>query len=524
MTSISTSAAPNAKASSREAAARPPAESNSIFAGDRMDGDLVAQLAYMSAISTAGLSREQLFDRTSKLPYSTSGFFRSVRLMTSRLGYDYPRSCEIVAERTKSTSMRSFLLRFAGSLGSGERESDFLTREMEVQFENHRNKYERDLESLRKWTDGFVALEVSVALVVIIAIVSMMIFPMGIAFVLGLCMVGVLVLVGGAWVIWRSAPAETLTHNLPVKSPEQVKVHRLARFVLPAALALPAGLYALLQMPGLSLMLAGAILAPVGFLAYRYHQRIDARDADAAGVLRAIGGVTGAIGTTATEAIGRLDLRSMGNLQKEIKTLHRRLMAGIRADLCWERFVAETGSETVRRAVAIFWDAVRSGGDAAKVGTLASRYAMHVVLLRSKRALVANTFQWLMVPMHGTLVALLAFITEIFAIFSGEIVKAQQSGLTDADGTELMQAAAIPTTDLLAFAQVDINFVRALMLGMVLILTALNGLVPNAASGGDHYRAMFTTAIMLVISGITLTVVPIMTELIFGGLVVDPAV
>jgi len=147
-----------------------------------------------------------------------------------------------------------------------------------------------------------------------------------------------------------------------------------------------------------------------------------------------------------------------------------------------------------------------------------------VVLLRSKRALVANTFQWLMVPMHGTLVALLAFITEIFAIFSGEIVKAQQSGLTDADGTELMQAAAIPTTDLLAFAQVDINFVRALMLGMVLILTALNGLVPNAASGGDRYRAMFTTAIMLVISGITLTVVPIMTELIFGGLVVDPAV
>ena len=65
---------------------------------------------------------------------------------------------------------------------------------------------------------------------------------------------------------------------------------------------------------------------------------------------------------------------------------------------------------------------------------------------------------------------------------------------------------------------------RALMLGMVLMLTALNGLVPNAASGGDRYRAMFTIAIMLVISGITLTVVPIMTELIFGGLVVDPAV
>ncbi|MGD9935244.1 MAG: hypothetical protein AB7T37_16230, partial [Dehalococcoidia bacterium] len=155
-----------------EAKDRPKQVESSFLAADKMDFDLVAQLAYMSAISTAGLTREQLFDRTSKLPYSTSGFFRSVRLMTSRLGYDYPRSCEIVAERTKHTAMKSFLLRFAGSLGSGEKESDFLQREMEVQFENHRNKYERDLEALRKWTDGFVALEVSVTLVVIISIVS----------------------------------------------------------------------------------------------------------------------------------------------------------------------------------------------------------------------------------------------------------------------------------------------------------------------------------------------------------------
>jgi flagellar protein FlaJ len=291
---------------------------------------------------------------------------------------------------------------------------------------------------------------------------------------------------------------------------------------VPAALAAPAGLYFLLGMPGLALILCGAILSPVGFLAYRYHQQIDARDADASALLRAVGGVTGAIGTTVTEAIGRLDLRSMGTLQGEMRVLHRRLTSGIRADLCWERFVGETGSETIRRSVAIFWDAVRSGGDAAKVGTLASRYAMHVQLLRSKRGLVANTFQWLMVPMHGTLVALLAFITEIFAIFSVEMVKAQESGLTDNGGAALAEAAAIPTSELLAFAQVDVSFIRGLMLAMVLILTALNGLVPNAASGGDRYRALFTTSIMLIISGVTLTIVPILTDLIFGGLVVNP--
>jgi flagellar protein FlaJ len=494
-----------------------------MFAADRMEFDLVAQLAYMSAISTAGLTREQLFERTSRLPYTTSGFFRSVRLMTSRLGYDYPRSCEIVAERTKNVSMRSFLLRFAGSLGSGEREADFLTREMDVQFENHQNKYERDLESLRKWTDGFVALEVSVSLVVIIAIVSMMIFPMGIAFVLGLCLVGLLTLAGGAWVIWRSAPSERITHTLEVKSPRQQKVARLTRYLIPGAVIGASAVYFLTGMTGLALILAGLTIFPAGLLAYRYHGEIAARDLDAPGLLRAVGGVTAAIGTTATEAIGRLDLRSMGNLQDEVRLLHRRLKAGLKADLCWERFVAETGSEVIRRGVAIFWDSVRSGGDAAKVGTLASRYAMHVVMLRAKRGLVANTFQWLMVPMHGTLVALLAFITEIFAIFSVEIVKAQSTGLTDAQGVELTDATAIPTNELLAFAQIDVGFIRTLTIAVVLILTFMNGLVPNAASGGDRYRAMFTTAIMLVISGITLTIVPLMTDLIFGGLVVDPA-
>ena len=504
-----------------EAKDRPKQVESSFLAADKMDFDLVAQLAYMSAISTAGLTREQLFDRTSKLPYSTSGFFRSVRLMTSRLGYDYPRSCEIVAERTKHTAMKSFLLRFAGSLGSGEKESDFLQREMEVQFENHRNKYERDLEALRKWTDGFVALEVSVTLVVIISIVSMMIFPMGLGFVLGLVSTGVIVLSAGGWVIWRSAPAEQLLHGLKLKSPEQHQTMRLARILGPLAIVAGGGSYLVLGMSGVSMILTGAILFPVGLKAFKYHGIVSRRDNDASGVLRAVGGVTGAIGTTVTEALGRLDLRSMGTLQGEVTTLHRRLKAGLRPDLCWERFVSETGSEVVRRGVAIFWDSVSSGGDAAKTGTLASRYAMHVALLRAKRGLVANTFQWLMVPMHGTLVALLAFITEIFTIFSEEIVKAQASGLSDAQGNQLVEASAIPTNDLIAFAAIDIGFVRILILSVVLIMTVMNGLVPNAASGGDRYRAAFMLAIMLIISGVTLTVVPFATELIFGGLVVE---
>ena len=61
----------------------------------------------------------------------------------------------------------------------------FLARETEIQLEQYSRKYERDLESLRKWTDAYVALMVSVTLVVVVSLVSMMIYSVGTVFILG---------------------------------------------------------------------------------------------------------------------------------------------------------------------------------------------------------------------------------------------------------------------------------------------------------------------------------------------------
>lgn len=508
----------NAKGSSKPREDETEAQQLAPFAADRLEFDLVAQLTHMSALATAGYDRDRLFDMTARLPYTTSGYFRQVRLLTSKLGYDYPQACEVVAERTENEAMRSFLLRFAGSLASGERELEFLARETEVQFEGHRNTYERDLESLRKWTDGFVALEVSVALIVIISVVSMMIFPMGSVFILGLCAIGMLVSGLGAYLIYRSAPQELMIHTMRWRSPMQDRTLRLARFLLPAGVIAAGATYFVTSRMEVALIIAGAALFPVGFFANKYHGEVDRRDRDSAPFLRALGGIAAAIGTTPTEALGRIDLRSIGTLQHEVARLGIRLRNGITPDLCWRRFVGETGSELIRRSIAIFWDGIAAGGDAGRIGYFASRHAMHIHLLRAKRALVSSTFGWLMIPMHGTLVALLSFITEIFTIFSAEIVKAQSAGLTQETGLDAASAAQIPTNDMLAFGALDMVFVRGLILTVILGLTVVNGFVTNAAHGGDRYRFCYPLSMMALISGITLLIVPFAADLIFGGL------
>src|SRR5437016_2524007 len=72
----------------------------SFFKPQPTEYDLVAQLTYMSALATANVGREQLFQKTAQLGYSTSGYFHRVHLVAQRLNYDYARACQLVADAT----------------------------------------------------------------------------------------------------------------------------------------------------------------------------------------------------------------------------------------------------------------------------------------------------------------------------------------------------------------------------------------------------------------------------------------
>ena len=100
----------------------------------------------------------------------------------------------------------------------------------------------------------------------------------------------------------------------------------------------------------------------------RDDKNITRKDADIGTVVRVLGGMTSSLGTTPSEAIAKVDRRSMGSLMPEVTRLGYRLGAGIDPHMCWAAMSNETGSELIDRTVKMFWTPLNLGGEPAKVG------------------------------------------------------------------------------------------------------------------------------------------------------------
>ena len=305
--------------------------------------------------------------RLPSCPIATPFTSVEVHALCTKLNYDYAEACRLKGEVTKELDVKSLLLRLSSAIAAGEQEKNFLNRSL------HRRRqkstamsYGRQVESTKKWTDSYVALIVSATLVIIIAVVSMMLYQVEALFLFGLSGLTAVVTGAGAWIIQRAVPKEPKTHSLPDCSREQRLARQAFKIFLP--LALIAGAIPLLIGWGLgwAMILTAVMVLPVGLLMVRDDTKIDKRDADIAPFLRSLGGVTKAIGTTVAEGLSRIDVRSTGSLAPHVRRLQIGLDSSIDPDLCWRRFVAETGSELIDRTVRVFWDwdkqVRRSGG------------------------------------------------------------------------------------------------------------------------------------------------------------------
>lgn len=489
----------------------------SLFRPAPTEYDLVAQLTYMSALATANVGREQLFQKTAERGYSTSGYFHRIHLVAQRLNYDYARACQIVADATENETVRSLLLRFSSSLSSGEPETVFLARETEITLEQYSRKYERDLESLRKWTDAYVALMVSVTLVVVVSLVSMMIYSVGTAFILALALVMIGIAIMGDWIIYRTSPVEPKTHRRLQKSRSQDHMFTVAKVLLPASAVIGATV-ALVSSIGAGMIAASVAVAPVGILAFIDDRRVDQQDRDISTFLRSLGSVVGAIGTTVTEGMDRLNQRSLSSLEQGVRRLHVRLRSGIRPDLCWDRFISESGSELVDRSVSTFWDTIKLGGDPDAIGYLSSLFALKISLMREARKLVSQTFMYLMIPLHAVLIGILMFVTEVMVVFAVQLNNIQTQAISNTDPTT---TGGIDVTSVLAFASPNVGFIRGFALVVTIVLTVVDTWAPHATAGGHHHKVWLYAAVMMLLSGLGLLLVPQVVHGLFNSVAGD---
>jgi flagellar protein FlaJ len=316
----------------------------------------------------------------------------------------------------------------------------------------------------------------------------------------------------GAWIMYRASPKDVKTHSLSHTSTGQKIGKELFKFmVLPMSILIVLLLLIMKANLGLAMLVAAVIVLPTGFLYMWDDRKIDKLDSDISNFLRSLGGVTKAIGTTVTEAMGRIDLRALGSLRKPVLKLNSSLALGVKPELCWRRFVGGTGSEHVNRSVQIFWDGIAVGGDPEKVGNQSSKFAMKIALLRGKRQLISSSFSYTCVVIHATIAMLLVGIYQVLINFSNLL---QNMGPIDKSSMEAI--SNLPTFQFFANSSSSLQLLDMMVTAMLVVLTVVNAVAIKVVEGGHNLKFLFYLGIMLIVSGLSLLLIPDLLKGIFS--------
>ncbi len=475
--------------------------------------DLLFSITYMAAISTSDISRAQIFEFASeRKEYVISKYIRKVFLLAKNLNYEYSRACKVVSEKLNDGISKDFFGRFSNAISSGEPEKVFLKEELETTMTKYKNKYEKDIEVLKKWMDGYSALLVSTTLIVLIEMISLVIYNMENinSLVKATSVMVIIVCFLGVYLLYRSAPSDVKTHSLEDRSKEQEKIRTLEKVLLPIAFITVIILN--YYNTGIALIVFSLIIAPIGILGLIDDRNIDKRDNNFAPFIKTLGSVAGVTGTTISACIGKLEKESVGVLEPLIKKLKTRMDIGIDGDICWRKFAGESGSELISRLTKIFHDSVKLGANPAEVGKLVSFSGLSINLLRIKRDTTTASFVGLMIPMHIAMTGLLLFVAGILTKFSEMMKENMQSMAADIGDIQ----SGLGTFNVIGSGNVD--FANSFAVTTVVVITITNVLAIKFATGGHRYKLCTYGALLCFLSGVEILVVPRIAGVIFSGI------
>lgn len=463
--------------------------------------DLFHQLTFMSAMASAGIARGKTFEVAAQASSPVAQYFTAINNLVDQFRYDYPEACRIVGEKATNDDVRSFLLRLSDALRSGEPLDAYLNREAVVQAENYGNHYERDVESMKQWSDAFSSMIVSVSMIVIIQLVSALIYSMDMGTMSALIAIAIAMGFFGAWIISRAAPQEDMALPPNRGSVEQARTLRLFRILAPLAVIVCVLMIAFGAARGYVLLASSALLLPVGISGFLSDLKVNKRDEEYSTFLRSAGGMATSTGSTLKESLNKIDLSSFPTLRPEIDRLSQRLQSMAEPSVCWKRFGRETGSTLISQATDIFYSAIRLGGDPERVGYLCSMFALRTSQLRARRRLASGTFSGLTLVMQGVVSGLMVFVMEIvnnFVLMMDNIVTAEQSDL----------ASEAISLGLPSFSGGELVFLQTITITMIILLGFIATLAIVASDGGDKLKGAFYLSIAMLISGVAFIVLP----------------
>ncbi|VUT23813.1 MAG: flagellar assembly protein J [Candidatus Methanolliviera sp. GoM_oil] len=492
-----------------------------IFAGN----DLLYMLTYMASISTAKISRDEIFKRTGKKEeFISSKYIDTIRKLVQEWHYDYSAACNAVADKVKDNRTTDMLDRMGNAIKSGEPDEEFLMGELKTTQTITKNRYEMDLETLRKANDAFTALLISASVVSIIVLLSVAIYgssEVGKMLYLSAFVVGI-TSAFSIFLLFSASPKEFKTHPLPNRSKEQKMIDYWQRICIPLAIILPLLIVIFVSSSeafpffkeALAFISFGIILLPLGLIGRRDDKNIDKRDLEYPGFIKGLGSIMSASGMTIQNAMEKVDRETLPSLRGMINTLQKRLKTGLNPDICWNRFVGESGSNLIYKFTGIFTDSIKLGGEAEHVGNLASSSSLESVLLRMKRDVESSQFTTLVLPLHVSMLAILLCVSQVLVIFSN-LLGGMMANFGAAEGA-LSDIPGIGSLGFGMFTGVSTGHMHSYVLIITIIITIASIVACKIVKGGGYYSYFYYGSIFSILSGVILISVPFLIGLILN--------
>ena len=493
----------------------------SILENKKMEQDLLFMYTYMAAITTAAVTRPEIFQYTSeRFEYVPSRYIAKVQRLVGGWGQSYAGGLRAIAERCRNETLRSMLNRYANSIDSGVPDDDFITTELSSIRSIYRNTFEQGIELLKKWGDAYIAMLLSGALVAIIIMISVAIYaPEGIESALNSSYTIVLAIsVFGLVIMYRAVPDDPKTHGLTeVCSKEQGIIRRMERLVLPIVAAIALVLILIGANAGIIFLLVGLLLMPLGIIGYIDDANVVNRDTDFSTFIRSLGSVMGGKGITTGDALQEVDRKSLPYLEPFIDSVSSKLNLGLEEAGSWRKFIGETGSYLIYKYMNIFRDAVALGGSPDQIGKIVGSSMLEQVLLRRKRDMMVKGFVVLLVPMHGAMIGIFVFLFEILLTMSNAVTEVMdhfaETSAAFSGGTSTIGGAM--GTSLNIFANFPEDTMRAYVVTILLMLTIANMFAGKIVMGGDRYIFYFFASLLSATTGVIYIVAPIIVSAFF---------
>jgi flagellar protein FlaJ len=486
----------------------------------RIPADLLFMATYMASITTAGVSRPDIFSYTGKrYEYVPTKYVAKVDYFVKRWNYSYAEALKIVAKKIRNEVLQSVFNRYANSIESGVPDEDFLERELATIRSVYRNTVEQGLEMLKKWGDAYIAMLFSGVLVALIIMLSIAIFaPGGIESTLNLSyLIVILISVFGLVTMYRAVPEDRRTHGLADRcSREQAIIRRLER---PLLLVTGTGCI-ILWITGVSAgfiyLLAGILLAPLGIFGFIDDNRIIGRDTDFPTFIRTLGSVMGGKGVPMVQGFLEVDRASLPNIRDLVDSIYSKLNLGLDENQSWNRFIGESGSNNIYKYTNIFRDSVALGGSPDKVGLIVGTSSLEQVLLRDKRHMVSMGFVTLVVPMHAAMVGILLVLFYIMANIS-KAIETVISTLGESQAAISGSGSAMPAGLSVSFLMhFPVETMTVYVMIIILLITISNIIAGRIVYGGDRYIFYLFATILFSISGALAIAAPVIVGIFFN--------